>query len=446
MPNAPEEPAPAEASNIVRPATLGIGAVPSPLRRQSECHRGGFVADDVFIRMLNEVRPDRAAETTADRLFEKAGPRETLYFDPAGSRAAILTCGGLCPGLNNVIRALYLELAMNYGVAEVLGIRYGFQGLNPAEGQPPKKLCLESVEEIHKLGGTVLGSSRGPQDPSVMTDFLVQQQVNLLFCIGGDGTLRGAHALHTEIERRGLPIAVVGVPKTIDNDINYCDRSFGLFTAIDQAARVVDLAHVEAKGAPYGIGLVRVMGRYSGFIAAGATLASQHANFTLIPENPFQLTGERGFLAALENRMRLRKHAVIVVAEGAGQHLFPPEGIERDASGNPKLQDIGVFLKEHIEQHFRQRGLPAAIKYIDPSYIVRSVPANADDSMLCDQLARRAAHAAMAGKTDVVIGNRQGMFMHVPISWAISRRQQVELASDIWSSVLACTGQPAEWQ
>jgi 6-phosphofructokinase 1 len=279
-----------------------------------------------------------------------------------------------------------------------------------------------------------------------MADFLVQQQVNMLFCIGGDGTLRGAHALAGEIRRRGLPIAVVGVPKTIDNDIEYCDRSFGLFTAIDQAARVVDLAHVEAKGAPYGIGLVRVMGRYSGFIACGATLASQHANFTLIPENPFQLAGERGFLAVLESRMRLRRHAVIVVAEGAGQHLIPAERVRRDASGNVKLEDIGVFLKDEIERHFRERQFPVSIKYIDPSYIVRSVPANADDSMLCDQLARRAVHAAMAGKTDMVIGNRHGMFMHVPIELATSRRQQVELNSNVWSSVLACTGQPAVWE
>jgi 6-phosphofructokinase 1 len=429
---------------IIRTQHLGPATIPSPLRDQAECLQGGFVADDVYIRLQGEVRTDRP--TQEEIVFEKAGVREQLFFDPAKTRAAIVTCGGLCPGLNNVVRALYLELAMNYGVDDVLGIRFGFQGLNPAEGQPPVKLSLDLVEDIHKLGGTVLGSSRGPQDMGVMTDFLVERKINLLFCVGGDGTLRGAHALHQELHQRGLSIAVVCVPKTIDNDIEYCDRSFGLSTAIDRAAEVVDLAHVEAKGAPYGIGLVRLMGRYSGFIACGATLASQHSNFTLIPENPFQLEGPRGFLAVLEERMRLRRHAVIVVAEGAGQHLFPADHAQRDASGNVKLQDIGVFLKREIERHFRQAQFPISLKYIDPSYIVRSVPANADDSMLCDQLARRAAHAAMAGKTDMVIGNTRGMFIHVPIDLAISRRQQVELDSDIWSSVLACTGQPAEWE
>jgi 6-phosphofructokinase 1 len=429
---------------IIHAEQLGAATIPSPLHGQAECLQGGFVADDVCIRMQGEVCTDRPPQE--EILFEKAGPREQIFFDPPKTRAAIVTCGGLCPGLNNVVRALYLELAMNYGIAEVLGIRFGFQGLNPAEGQPPVKLSIDLVEDIHKLGGTVLGSSRGPQDAGVMADFLTQRQINLLFCVGGDGTLRGAHALHRELHRRGLPIAVVCVPKTIDNDIEYCDRSFGLFTAIDRAAEVVDLAHVEAKGAPYGIGLVRVMGRYSGFIACGATLASQHANFTLIPENPFQLAGPRGFLAVLEERMRERRHAVIVAAEGAGQHLFPSDQVERDASGNPKLQDIGVFLKHQIERHFRERKFPISIKYIDPSYIVRSVPANADDSMLCDQLARRAAHAAMAGKTDVVIGNRRGMCIHVPIELATSRRKQVELDSDVWSSVLACTGQPAVWE
>ncbi len=269
----------------------------------------------------------------------------------------------------------------------------------------------------------------------------------MLFCVGGDGTLRGAHALHEELSRRKLPIAVVGVPKTIDNDIEYCDRSFGLFTAIDRAAEVVDLAHVEAKGAPNGIGLVRVMGRYSGFIACGATLASQHANFTLIPENPFQLEGERGFLTVLEERMRLRRHAVIVVAEGAGQHLLP-----RRSGPSATLRATSSCRTSACSSSTRSSGtsakhkLPVSLKYIDPSYIVRSVPANADDSMLCDQLARRAAHAAMAGKTDVVIGNCHGMFMHVPIELATSRRQQVELNSDVWSSVLACTGQPAVWE
>lgn len=445
MPNGYEEVIRQEEAHyrLVRPCSLGTPTIPSPLLERAAANRAAFVSDDVFVRTHNEVRI--GCEPGPELLFEKAGPRERLYFDPSRTRAAIVTCGGLCPGLNDVIRSLFLELHLNYGVAEVLGIRFGFQGLNPAVGQPPVPLTVEMVEDIHQLGGTVLGSSRGPQDVGIMADFLMQRQIDMLFCIGGDGTLRGAHALHEEIRRRKAKIAVVCVPKTIDNDIDYCQQSFGLFTAIDQAAEVVDLAHVEAKGAPDGIGLVRVMGRYSGFIACGATLASQHVNFTLIPENPFVLEGENGFLAALEKRMRCRRHAVVVVAEGAGQDLFPTNEVERDASGNVKLKDIGVFLKQQIERHFRERGLPVSIKYIDPSYIVRSVPANAEDSMLCDRLARRAAHAAMAGKTDLLIGNTRGMHMHVPIEMAVARRQQVRLDGEVWTAVLASTGQPAQF-
>lgn len=427
--------------------TLGKAELKSPLRRSnvSGDGLGKFVPENLLVR--HEVNVIENGPPREELLFEKAGARELLFFDPAKTRAAMVTCGGLCPGLNNVIRSAFLELRMNYGVHDVLGIRYGYRGLNPAMADPPIRLSMEFVDNIHEEGGTVLGSSRGEQDATVIVDFLHREQINMLFCIGGDGTQRGAHRIHQEIKRRGLKIAIVGIPKTIDNDIAYCEQSFGLMTAVEKADEVLRGAHIEARGTPNGIGLVKVMGRDAGFIAAGATLASQEVNFTLIPEIPVALDGENGFLAALERRIVERRHALIVVAEGAGQALFDSESqaSERDASGNVRHRDIGLLLKERIGDHFAQQDIPVTLKYIDPSYIIRSVPANCDDSILCDQFARRAVHAAMAGKTDVLIGSWNRHFIHVPISMIVSQRRRVDPEGELWNLVLSATGQPARF-
>ncbi len=426
-------------------ATLGPARIDSPLGLSTVKGDGlsNFTPDTA--RLLLQADFAVQTEIRPELSFEKAGPRERIYFEPRTARAAIVTCGGLCPGLNNVIRSLFLQLHHNYGVTDVLGLRYGYAGLNPARGVPPVRLSGQYVESIHKLGGTVLGSSRGPEEPRVMVDFLEREGVNLLFTVGGDGTQRGAHEIAAEARRRGLALSVVGIPKTIDNDLPYVWESFGYRTALDKAREVLDCAHAEAKGAPNGIGLVKLMGRYSGSIAAGATLASQEVNFTLVPEVPFRLDGEGGFLAVLKRRMLLRGHAVIVVAEGAGQDLMPEAPSGKDASGNVKLADIGPFLREKILRYLAAEGMAANVRYIDPSYIIRSVPANTEDSLLCDRLARNAVHAAMAGKTDVLMGLWYNTFIHVPIPLAISAKKRLSPESEVWRAVLAATGQPAKF-
>jgi 6-phosphofructokinase 1 len=401
---------------------------------------GNFVSDQTRIRYDIEIGGD--AERGEGLSFEKSGPREMLFFEPNTVTAAIVTCGGLCPGINNVIHSIYSELTTNYQVKAILGIRHGYRGLVPAHGLDPVTIEPYDVEEIHKLGGTALGTSRGPQDPAVIVDFLVDQSINILFCIGGDGTQRGAHAIADEVHRRGLAIAIVGIPKTIDNDITFVDRTFGYLTALEAAQQVLRGAHVEARAAVNGIALVELMGRHAGFIAAGAAMASQEADFILVPEIPFPLEGDDGLLQALEERMRRRAHAVIVVAEGAGQHLLSDTNRHHDASGNIQHGDIGPFLKDRIIQYFKDREFPISLKYIDPSYSIRSVPANCADRLLCDQLARHAAHAAMAGKTDLLIGLLHGAFIHVPIPASASRPKQMDVEGDRWTSVLLSTGQP----
>lgn len=371
--------------------------------------------------------------------FELAGPRAKLFFDAKQTRAGIVTCGGLCPGLNNVIRSIFLELHYGYGVSEVLGFRGGYGGLDPACELEPVKITPEFVDRIHQQGGTILGSSRGPVDIGRAVDNLIARGVNILFTVGGDGTQRGGNELFQEARKRGHALSVVGVPKTIDNDVGFVSRTFGFFSAVEEAARVLDCAHTEARSVPGGIGLVKLMGRHAGFITAGATVASQDVNFALIPEVPFKL---ESFLAALKERMKIKSHAVIAVAEGAGQDLLAADASARDASGNVKLADIGPFLRGKIEAFFKAEGIPVVMRYFDPSYQVRSRPANCEDALLCDLFARNAVHAAMAGKTGVVIGFLHEKFIHVPIELLATHTKRLDPASGWWRSVLAATGQP----
>jgi 6-phosphofructokinase 1 len=374
--------------------------------------------------------------------FQKAGPRQTIFFDPAQVRAAVVTCGGLCPGINNVIRALVMELHYRYGVRSIDGVRYGLQGFITEYGHEVLPLTPEGVREIHEKGGSILASSRGPQDERQIVSWLERRGVNLLFTIGGDGTLRASYAIYEQIRRRGLPIAVIGIPKTIDNDIAYVQETFGLETAFAVAADSIRSAHTEATGAPNGVGVVKVMGRLSGFIAANAALALNEVNFVLIPEVPFDLEGPRGLFAALEQRLRRRAHAVLVVAEGAGQRFVQAADGACDESGNPVLGDIGIYLKAGITAYFRQRSLEANVKYIDPSYLVRSVPANAHDSIFCMRLAQDAVHAGMAGKTGMLVGFWNDQITHVPLKLATRRRKCLSPEDTIWLNVLEATGQP----
>ena len=371
--------------------------------------------------------------------MEVAGPRETIFFDPSGLNCGIVTCGGLCPGLNDVIRAIVMSLFHHYGVNRVYGFLYGYEGLIPRYGHKPLELAPQAVAGISKFGGTLLGTSRGAQDISEMVDTLEAMKIGILFTIGGDGTLRGAQAINNEARRRGLKIAVIGIPKTIDNDVSYIDRSFGFLTAGSEARKVIASAHSEAHGARNGVGLVKLMGRDSGFIAAYAALADNDVNFCLIPEVPFSL---EAFLHSLEERLRRRAHAVVVVAEGTGQDILAATQ-ERDASGNIRFNDIGVFLRDRIKEYFSGINMELNLKYIDPSYIIRSVPADANDAAFCLLLGHNAAHAGMTGRTNMVVGHWRGEFTHVPIPLATSERKKIDPKGWIWSSVLAATGQPA---
>ena len=420
-----------------RISTLGGATITSPIREAEFISDRAAVAYDVDPHLLARYL-EKGEEIPA---FEQAGPRAKIYHDPAWTKAAILTAGGLCPGLNDVIKFLTQTLRTEYGVPLVYGIRYGYRGLNPAHKLQPLLLDDGNTDDIHESGGTILGSSRGAEDPVVMVDTLARMNINVLFCIGGDGTARGAHDIAEEAARRGLSISVVAVPKTIDNDIAFIDKSFGFETAVYMAGLFATGAHSEAKGAYNGIGLIKVMGRDSGFIAAYATLANSYVNYCLVPEEKFTLDGDgpHALLPHLAERMERKHHAVIMVAEGAGQELFEDAAAQRDASGNLLNKDIGLLLKDKINAYFKARQTEVNVKYFDLAYTIRSVPAHGADAVFCAMLAQNAVHAAMAGRTDMVIGHWGSHFTHVPIRLATRERKKIKLDSPLWTSVKATT-------
>jgi len=425
---------------------LGECAIPSPLHLSKVegdgvydyIEKGDRILYDVSLR--NAQQSCQGGQTPLS--FEKAGPQEHIYFEPSKTKVAIVTCGGLCPGLNNVIRALVMQLTYRYPVKRIVGIRYGYEGFIPKYGHPVMELTPVVVDEIHTRGGTLLGSSRGNQDVGEIVNTLERLGINILFTIGGDGTQKGAMAIQDEIAKRNLKISVAGIPKTIDNDINLIDRSFGFETSCAIANDIIRDAHNEARGAYNGIALIKLMGRDAGFIVAHSALSIPEVNFAIIPEMKFDLDGPNGFLEILRKRLTNKQHAVIVVSEGAGQFLFENNGQHRDASGNVKYEDIGLYLKKRITDYFKEINFNHSIKYIDPSYIIRSAPAIANDSKFCIQLAQNAVHAAMSGKTGFVVGHWNGHFTLLPMSLAVQERKRINIESELWYNVLETTGQP----
>ncbi|MBU0935335.1 MAG: ATP-dependent 6-phosphofructokinase [Spirochaetes bacterium] len=426
--------------NAFSVSSLGPRAIKNPLSFSNT--RGdalpNYVADDEKTRWLSGS--GNSGEIIE---MEKAGPREKIYFNPAHVHAGIVSCGGLCPGLNDVIRALVRALWNRYGVRRVSGIRFGYKGFLPEYALPIMELTPDIVDDIHKIGGTLLGSSRGGGDrTSEIADAVERLNLNMLFTIGGDGTQKGSLAIADELERRHLKVSVVGVPKTIDNDLLYIDRSFGFETAVEKASEAVSAAHAEAHSSMNGIGLVKLMGRDSGFIAIHTALATHEVNFVLIPEVKFNLDGPNGLFVNLEKRLEKRRHAVVVVAEGAGQELVASGTKATDASGNIKMGDIGLFLKEAINRHFKEQKLEVNLKYIDPSYIIRSAPACPTDSVYCERLGTNAVHAAMAGKTRILIGMVNNEFVHLPTAVVVSKRNTVDPEGSLYRDTIDSTGQP----
>jgi 6-phosphofructokinase 1 len=370
--------------------------------------------------------------------IQKAVVRAKLHFNPSKTNVGIVTCGGLCPGLNDVVRAITHACISNYGVRRVYGFRYGFWGLSAKGRHTVLELSRSLVHDVHTHGGTFLGSSRGPQSKEEMIQTLLDLEINVLFCVGGDGTQRGALMIGDEARRRGLDIAVMGVPKTIDNDLSFSHRTFGFETAVEQAVTAIRAAHAEATSVQYGVGIVKVMGRHSGFIAAQASLASELVNMCFIPENPVTLDIVK---MLIETRFKFSTHCVICVAEGFGQEWFNVEGQGKDASGNAKLVDIGAYLSKEIGKWLKthEKFSSGVVKYIDPSYMVRGCAPNASDASFCVHLANLAVHEAMYGTTNSIITFWYSNYVVVPTKLATSLRRVVNTRGLLWKLVREMT-------
>ncbi|KAL1554993.1 6-phosphofructokinase, alpha subunit [Salvia divinorum] len=377
--------------------------------------------------------------------FRRAGPRQRVFFESDDVQACIVTCGGLCPGLNTVIREIVCGLNHMYGVKRVLGIDGGYRGFY---SKNTVSLTPKSVNDIHKRGGTVLGTSRGGYDTKKIVDSIQDRGINQVYIIGGDGTQKGAAVIFEEIRKRGLKVAVAGIPKTIDNDIPVIDKSFGFDSAVEEAERAITAAHVEATSFENGIGLVKLMGRYSGFIAMYATLASRDVDCCLIPESPFILEGPGGLLEYIQKRLKENGHMVIVIAEGAGQELVSESlrasTAQQDASGNRLLQDVGLWISQRIKDHFsKQRKMTINLKYIDPTYMIRAIPSNASDNVYCTLLAQSAVHGAMAGYTGFTVGPVNGRHAYIPFDRVNEKQNKVVITDRMWARLLSSTNQPS---
>ncbi|XVF89141.1 hypothetical protein PTKIN_Ptkin19aG0106600 [Pterospermum kingtungense] len=375
--------------------------------------------------------------------FRRAGPRQRVYFGSDEVHACIVTCGGLCPGLNTVIREIVCGLYHMYGVRRILGIDGGYRGFY---AKNTVTLTPKVVNDIHKRGGTILGTSRGGYVTSKIVDSIQDRGINQVYIIGGDGTQKGAAVIFEEIRRRGLKVAVAGIPKTIDNDIPVIDKSFGFDTAVEEAQRTINAAHVEAESIENGIGLVKLMGRYSGFIAMYATLASRDVDCCLIPESPFYLEGSGGLYEYIKKRLKENGHMVIVVAEGAGQDLLS-ESLQsmnvQDASGNKLLQDVGLWLSQRIREHFSKKKIPVNLKYIDPTYMIRAIPSIASDNVYCTLLAHSTVHGAMAGYTGFTVGPVNGRHAYIPFNRINEKQNKVVITDRMWARLLSSTNQPS---
>jgi 6-phosphofructokinase 1 len=423
---------------------LGKRSIKSPIAMSTVAgdNIANYVTDNNLVRLNVTVKTGAQPPIKRSQVLECAGPREFIYFTPAHVHAGIVSCGGLCPGINDVIRAIVRCLWYRYGVTRISGIRYGYKGFLPESQFGLKSLDPDSVDDIHKLGGTYLGSARGGgKEVAKIVDAMEKLNLNILFTIGGDGTQHGTLDIAEEVDKRRLKIALIGIPKTVDNDFALIDRSFGFDTAVEKAVEVVAAAHMEASSAINGVGLVKVMGRESGYIAACTALASHEVNFVLIPEVPFNLEGYNGFLRHLEERLKRRKHAVIIVAEGAMQDQLMTDK-QTDAGGNLKMADVGTYLRDRILKYFAEQKMEINLKYIDPSYAIRSAPANPGDSIYCERLGNASVHAAMAGKTKLIIGLVNNEFVHLPIKEVITHRNKVDPESSLWRDTLDATHQP----
>eukprot|EP00668_Euglena_longa_P014128 GGOE01018102.1.p1 GENE.GGOE01018102.1~~GGOE01018102.1.p1 ORF type:complete len:494 (+),score=144.75 GGOE01018102.1:38-1483(+) len=405
---------------------------PNPLsekRNQQYRNAGEYILETIIGHAETSLQSREKIKKDYNAIY-RAGPRREVYFG-TDTNACIVNTGGLCPGLNSVIEELVRTLD-TYNADTIYGIRYGFLGFDTTEYMP-LILTPHSVLNIHQRGGTILGTCRGSFNEDLILKFLKECNIGQMYVIGGDGSHRAALRIHALCKEHQLRCVVVGIPKTIDNDILFFDKTFGFDTAVEVASKVIDCSFVEASSVKNGVGVVKVMGRDSGFVARNAALSNNVVDACLIPEVPFEIKGNGGLLPWLDGHLATKHCAVIVICEAAGQQHLPCLG--KDPTGHNIYEDTGKWLKKAIETHWQETGQEGKVFLIDPSYMLRSVPANTGDNMFCIQLAQAAVHTAYSGYSGVTVGRYHDLYGVMPIEMVVSGLRKVNPKGSLWQTL-----------
>ena len=399
--------------------------IKNPLKNNDAFKDSYFVEEDTLIK-TNIIK---TTDSDEENYFVRAGPRKEIAWDPIHTKVAIVTCGGLCPGLNTVIRELYITLHHKYGVKFVYGVKNGYKGFY---SDNLVRLDDDIIRDIHHKGGSILGTSRGGTDVKKIVDSIAHRGISHLYAIGGNGTQKGLFEINKEIKKRGLCVSVVGIPKTIDNDLCIIDKSFGFDTSVQEAQRAIQAAKVEIEAFNNAVGIVKVMGRNSGFIAMYSSLASKDVDCCLIPEIPFDIEYDHGVLHYIKECLHKKDKILIVVSEGAGQHYI-------NDPVNKNLNDFGIWLCEVVRSNVPN----VCIKYIDPTYTIRAITPNASDSIYCTILAQSAVHGAFCGYTNFIVGPVNGKHAYIPLQMAIHETNTVSEDDRMWFRLISANGQPS---
>ncbi|MEO7804127.1 MAG: ATP-dependent 6-phosphofructokinase [Actinomycetota bacterium] len=322
-------------------------------------------------------------------------------------RIGVFTGGGDCPGLNAVIRAI-VRKGIGHYEDTIVGFRDGWEGVLSGTVQ---ELTFENTRGILHRGGTILGTSRtnpfGEGDgPDRIRATLATHGVDMLIPIGGEDTLGAASKLHEE----GIPL--VGVPKTIDNDLSGTDYTFGFDTAVNVATEAIDRLHTTAES-HHRVMVVEVMGRHAGWIALHAGIAGG-ADLMLIPERPFDI---EEVVAHLQHRHATGKgFSIVVVAEGAvpKDGSMHTESDQLDEFGHVRLRGIGSALEQQIEA---RTGFETRATIL--GHIQRGGTPTAFDRVLATRFGVAATEAAHQGKTGMMVALHATSIVLVPLSVAV---------------------------
>lgn len=443
--------------------------------------------------------------------FPEAGPRENLVY-PMESRdgatdslqVGVLVSGGIAPGINAVIKGivdrhtLYSNHAKenddtSYDL-EIIGYRDGFSGLLSGSHI---KLNRKKVRDFANKGGSLLGTSRyhplldlddpGKRDSAVRDIISNLKDIDILYVIGGDGSMRAAHMIWTRAQRmhaegEASKLSVVAIPKTMDNDILWVWQSFGFMSAVEKAKQFVLQLHTEASSNPR-LGIMQLFGSDSGFVVTHAALASGVCDYVLIPEADFSMEVLCEFI---KKKLKSRYKRGQDGKSPFGMILMAETAIPRDGINSPGCKyiddpDVGLEKEEKIaiekfiadgrrvqgqtQDALRRGGIKIISRVVqkeirqmkpgqywekfrvftnEPRHLIRAIDPSVQDVIFGQRMGTLAVDNAMAGYTDFMISQWLTEYVLVPLKLVVLGRKRVPQKGIFWKSVLANTGQPHE--